>query len=455
MLLKAILDKQQTYFHQHHTKDVTFRRTQLKKLKAALQENEQLLYNAIYSDFKKSEFDTFATELALVYHEIDIARMKLSGWARKKHVSTNLINFPAQSYVIPEPLGSVLIIGAWNYPYLLTLSPMVAAMAAGCTMIVKPSEIPASTSKALLKIIAETFSPEYITVVEGGVSETTELLKLKFDKIFFTGSTAVGKIVYKAAAENLVPVTLELGGKSPAFVTSKANLKMAAKRIVWSKFLNAGQTCISPDYLMVEASIEDRFKEMIKQQIEKEKFDLENENYSQIINKKNFDRLAALIDQDKLFLGGKMNEEKRVITPTVLHKVSFDDAVMKDEIFGPILPIISYTNLDAAISEVKKLPKPLSAYVFSNSDKEKQKILTEVSFGGGGVNEAVMQITNPSLPFGGVGASGFGSYHGEHGFKAFSHMKAIVEKPNWLELPLKYFPRSKRKLWWIKQIFKI
>ncbi len=452
--LQDIFHNQKAYFDTNETKDISFRRTQLKRLKSCLKENEDFLCDAIYKDFKKSKFDTIATELALIYHEIDVAVRQLGNWSRRKSVPTNLVNFPARSYIIPEPLGSVLIIGAWNYPYLLTICPMVAAMAAGCTMIVKPSEMPIRTSNALKKVFSETFDEKYIAVVEGGIPETTELLQLKFDKIFFTGSTHVGKIVYKAAAENLVPVTLELGGKSPAFVTSNAHLKMTAKRLVWSKFLNAGQTCISPDYLMVDESIHEKFLMLLKAEVEKENFAVENDNYPQIINERNFDRLVAMIPREKVVAGGEWDKEKRWIAPTILRDVSFSDKVMEEEIFGPIMPVITYNNLDTAISEVKKLSKPLSAYIFTRSRKQKSKVLNELSFGGGGVNEAVMHISNSNLPFGGVGASGIGSYHGEDGFKTFSHFKAIVDKPNWLELPLKYFPHSSTKLWWIRKIFK-
>lgn len=452
--MRSIITEQRNYFNTHATKDVSFRIQQLKKLKKTLQANEPLLFEAIYSDFKKSPFDTLATELSLVYHDIDEACKKLFLWSRKKPVRTNLLNFPAKSYVIPEPLGVVLVIGAWNYPIQLSMAPMVAAMAAGCTVVLKPSELPARTSSVIKKIISESFSEAYIAVVEGGVPETTQLLAEKFDKIFFTGSTAVGKIVYKAAAEHLTPVTLELGGKSPAFVTADCNLKMTVKRLIWAKFLNAGQTCIAPDYVLVDKQIEQRFLEACREEIKKEQFSFTNGNYSQIINTRNWERLQSLIDPAKVFHGGTVDRTERYIAPTIIQNASFEDAIMQEEIFGPLLPVIAYDSLDEAINKVTKLPKPLSCYVFTGTSKTKKKVLTGLSFGGGMVNDAVMHITNSHLPFGGVGTSGIGSYHGEAGFRAFTHYKGVIEKSNWLELPLKYFPHTKTKLWWVKQFFK-
>ncbi len=452
--MHQLVANQRTYFNTHATKSIKFRQQQLKKLKTVLQSNEALLYDAIYSDFKKSPFETYISELALVYNDIDEACKNLYKWSRKQRVRTNLLNFPANSYIIPEPLGVSLVIGAWNYPYQLSLAPMVAAMAAGCTVILKPSELPVKTSSVMAKIISENFSTEYLAVIEGGVQKTTELLQQKFDKIFFTGSTAVGKIVYKAAAENLTPVTLELGGKSPAFVLKDCDLKMTVKRLIWAKFLNAGQTCIAPDYVMVDRSIAQKFLMLCKEEIEKEHFSFDNGNYTQIIDDKNLKRLHKMIDPAKVCYGGKVNGERRYMEPTILQNVTFDDPVMQQEIFGPILPVIAFTDLEESVEKVRMLPNPLSCYVFTRNMKMKKKILNEISFGGGMVNDAVTHISNSNLPFGGVGPSGMGSYHGEAGFKAFSHYKSIVEKSTLLELPLKYYPHTKGKLWWIKQFFK-
>lgn len=452
--MHEIVSKQRTFFNSQKTKELSFRLQQLKTLEKVLKQNEKLLLEAIYKDFKKSSFETYATELALVYQEIAHAKKYLSAWARPKRVATNWVNFPAKSYIIPEPLGVCLVIGAWNYPYNLSFSPVVAAIAAGNTVILKPSEIPSETSKVMHKLISENFDEAFFTVVEGGVAETTELLKQKFDKIFFTGSTPVGKIVYKAAAEQLTPVTLELGGKSPAFVTASANITMTAKRLVWGKFLNAGQTCIATDYVMVDEAVEAKFLEACKKEIEKANYAFENNNYVQIINDNNFKRLTSLIDTAKVYYGGNTDASQRYIQPTILQNVDFEDAVMQDEIFGPILPVIRYSNLSEAIQKVQQLPKPLSCYVFTTKASERKQILNTLSFGGGAVNDTVMHITNSNLPFGGVGFSGMGSYHGEAGFKTFSHYKSILHKANWLELPLKYSPISDKKLWWIKQFFK-
>lgn len=450
--MKEIVRQQKQYFNTHETKDLKFRLKQLTKLDTLLKSNEKLLYEAIYKDFKKSEFDTFVSELALLYHDIKDAKRNLRKWARVKRVGTNMLNFPAKSYIIPEPLGVCLVIGAWNYPYQLTLAPVIAAMAAGNTVIIKPSEMAAHTSAMMAKLINENFNPNYLKVVEGGIPETTELLNQKFDKIFFTGSPQVGKIVYQAAAKHLTPVTLELGGKSPAFITEDCNLKMTVKRLVWAKFLNAGQTCIAPDYVLVQKSIEEKFLELLKSEIEKEHFSIENENYTQIINDRNVNRLSEMIDSNKVCYGGVVDVSERIIQPTVLQGVTFQDKVMQEEIFGPILPVISYENLEDAIQQVNNHPKPLACYVFTNNTTQKNKILKEISFGGGAINDGVMHIANSKLPFGGVGNSGMGSYHGEAGFRTFTHYKSILEKSNLMELSLKYYPHSERKLNWIKRL---
>lgn len=453
--MREIIEKQRDYFNSNKTKSVDFRIRQLKKFRDLLKENEQALYDAIYADFGKSEFDTYTNELALVYIEIKDAIRNVRKWSRKKRVRTNLINFPAKSYVIPEPLGVSLVIGAWNYPYQLSLAPVVAAMAAGCTVILKPSELPAATSSVMAKLINAAFEPEYFQAIEGGVEETTELLDQKFDTIFFTGSVPVGKIVYQAAAKHLTPVTLELGGKSPAFVTESANLKMTVKRLIWAKFLNAGQTCIAPDYVMVHASVKDAFLALAKEEIEKSQFSVENGNYTQIINQKNFDRLKELIDPSKLFCGGSFDAELRQIEPIIMQGISFDDPIMEEEIFGPILPVLEYTDLSTAIAQVKERPKPLACYVFTTNSAEKHKVLHDLSFGNGAVNEALMQISNPHLGFGGVGESGIGSYHSKAGFDAFSHHKSILDKPNWIETSLKYYPYTEWKFKWIKRLMRL
>lgn len=449
--MKTVFQNQKNFFNSNKTKSIDFRKQQLKKLKKLLKENEDVLFEAIYRDFKKAKFETYTTELSLLYSEIETALSQLNSWSKKKRVRTNFANFPAKSYIIPEPLGVVLVIGAWNYPYQLAIAPAIAALTAGNTVILKPSEIAFHSSAIMAKIINESFDAAVFYVQEGGVPETTTLLELPFDKIFFTGSTAVGKIVYQAAAKNLTPVTLELGGKSPTFVCKDADLEMTAKRMVWAKFLNAGQTCIAPDYVLVEETIKTSFLKAIVRELKKTNYCIVNENYVQIINDRNFERLKKLIDPNKIYYGGKTDKTERLIYPTILDNCTFDDLVMQEEIFGPILPIISFTNLDEALAKVKEREKPLSCYVFTSSYAIQHKIENELSFGGGAINDAIMHISNNKMPFGGVGASGMGNYHGKFGFDTFSHFKSILNKPTWLEFNFKYSPYTE----WKQKIIKM
>lgn len=447
-----ILQQQKTFFNTHATKDLDFRKAQLQKLKKLVKSNEKLLYDAIYQDFGKSEFETFGTEISFVYKDIDYYLKNLKSFAKPKSVLTNIVNQMGSSKIVFEPLGNCLVIGAWNYPYQLTLTPVIAAIAAGNTCMIKPSELPENTMKAMAKLINENFDAQFLYVVEGGVEETTAILKLRFDKIFFTGSPRVGKIVYKAAAEHLTPVTLELGGKSPAFVTEKADLQIAAKRIVWGKFINAGQTCVAPDYLYVAENIKAKFLKVLIEEIKKRNYTDNVDHYCKIINERNFDRLEKMIDREKVVFGGETNREKRYISPTVLDHVTWDDAVMQEEIFGPILPILTYKNLETAMQTVVEGEKPLSAYLFSNDAKEQELFTEKLSFGGGCINDTLMHLSNDRLPFGGVGNSGIGHYHGKFGFIAFSHQKAILKKSNYLEPELKYPPYSDAKLNILKKL---
>ena len=447
-----ILQQQKTFFNTHATKDLDFRKAQLQKLKKVVKSNEKLLYDAIYQDFGKSEFETFGTEISFIYKDIDYYLKNLKSFAKPKNVLTNIVNQMGSSKIVFEPLGNCLVIGAWNYPYQLTLTPVIAAIAAGNTCMIKPSELPENTMKAMAKLINENFDAQFLYVVEGGVEETTAILKLRFDKIFFTGSPRVGKIVYKAAAEHLTPVTLELGGKSPAFVTEKADLQIAAKRIVWGKFINAGQTCVAPDYLYVAENIKAKFLKVLIEEIKKRNYTDNVDHYCKIINERNFDRLKKMIDRQKVVYGGETNREKRYISPTVLDHVTWDDAVMQEEIFGPILPILTYKNLETAMQTVVEGEKPLSAYLFSNDAKEQELFTEKLSFGGGCINDTLMHLSNDRLPFGGVGNSGIGHYHGKFGFIAFSHQKAILKKSNYLEPELKYPPYSDAKLNILKKL---
>lgn len=447
-----ILQQQKTFFNSHATKDLDFRKAQLQKLKKVVKSNEKLLYDAIYQDFGKSEFETFGTEISFIYKDIDYYLKNLKSFAKPKNVLTNIVNQMGSSKIVFEPLGNSLVIGAWNYPYQLTLTPVIAAIAAGNTCMIKPSELPENTMKAMAKLINENFDAQFLYVVEGGVEETTAILKLRFDKIFFTGSPRVGKIVYKAAAEHLTPVTLELGGKSPAFVTEKADLQIAARRIVWGKFINAGQTCVAPDYLYVAENIKAKFLKVLIEEIKKRNYTDNVDHYCKIINERNFDRLEKMIDREKVVFGGETNREKRYISPTVLDNVTWEDLVMQEEIFGPILPILTYKNLETAMQTVVEGEKPLSAYLFSNDAKEQELFTEKLSFGGGCINDTLMHLSNDRLPFGGVGNSGIGHYHGKFGFEAFSHQKAILKKSNYLEPELKYPPYSDAKLNILKKL---
>jgi len=447
MDISKIVNQQKRFFNSNSTKEINLRIETLKKLKHILKENEDNLYTAIYDDFKKSAFETYIAELSLIYNELNDAIRNLKKWSKQKRVRTNLANFPAKSYIIPEPLGTVLVISAWNYPYQLALIPAISAIAAGNTVVIKPSEIPNNTSKVLAQLINSNFDANHLSVIEGGVGTTTELLQQKWDKIFFTGSTPVGKIIYKAAAENLTPVTLELGGKSPTFVLADCNIKVTAKRIVWAKFLNAGQTCIAPDYLLVEKRIETELLKALKKEIQEFYPPSQNinENYVQIVNERNFNRLKQLIPNDKIYYGGEINPENRSISPTLLHNISFEDHTMQDEIFGPILPIIAFENLEDVITKIKEREKPLSLYIYSENKKIIKKILHEISFGGGAINESLVQMSNPNLPFGGIGASGIGAYHSKTGFDTFTHYKSILHKTSWFEPKIKYIPFTELK----------
>ncbi len=442
-----IINKQRDFFNSNTTKDIGFRKTQLKKLYAILKSNEQLLDEAIYADFRKSSFENYTTELSIIYHEIKLALKNLNNWTRTQRVGTDIANLPGKSYIIPEPLGNTLVIGAWNYPYQLSILPAVSAIAAGNTVIIKPSELAKNTSAAMCKIINENFAEEILQVVEGGIEETTLLLKEKFDKIFYTGSSEVGKIIMRAAADHLCPVVLELGGKSPVFILKDANIHLAAKRIVWAKFLNGGQTCVAPDYLLVEKGLKDKLVTAIKKEIQSQYGSniKESEAFVRIINKRHFNRLLSLLDKSKIILGGNTDIDDLFISPTLMGDISFNDKVMQEEIFGPILPIIEFEDFDWAIKMVKERPKPLALYVFSNNTKRINKIHHEISFGSGAVNDAIMQLTNVNLPFGGVGYSGMGSYHGKYGFDTFSHYKSILKKTNLFEPSIKYAPFTSLK----------
>jgi aldehyde dehydrogenase (NAD+) len=452
--IQEVVKNQRSFFQKQTTKSLAFRKETLQKLAEVLKSYEHELSEAIQADFHKSSFDTYTTEFALVYSDIQETIKSLAEWSRPKRVRTNLMNLPGKSTIYRDAYGVCLVIGAWNYPYQLTLAPAIAALAAGNTVIIKASELPAHSARVLAKMINTNFSPDLFYVVEGGPEETNLLIDLKMDYIFFTGSVRVGRLVYQAAAQHLTPVTLELGGKSPAIIDESAKLSTTVRRLVWGKFLNAGQTCIAPDYVYVHRSIYTQLLAELIKQIENNAYSLANGNYVQIINTHHFNRLRELMATDRVHYGGELDEENRVISPTVLTDVSWEDAVMKEEIFGPILPILVYDQLDEVISAIQSQPKPLSLYLFTRKSSVKKRIMSELSFGGGAINDTIMHITNSNLPFGGIGNSGIGSYHGEAGFKTFTHEKSVFVKPLWGEPSIKFPPYSSNKLKWIKRLLK-
>ena len=440
--IQTLLEKQREYYNSGATISVKFRIEQLKKLYAAVKKYENEICEQLTADLGKSGYEGFMCEVGLVLSEISYLIRHTKKFAKRKTVYTPLAQFPSHSFKQPVPYGNTLIMSPWNYPFLLTIEPLADAIAAGNTAIVKPSAYSPATSSVIEKIIAECFSPEYVAVVTGGRAENSALLEQKFDFVFFTGSQAVGKEVLRHTAEYLTPAVLELGGKSPCIVDASANIKLAAKRIVFGKYLNCGQTCVAPDYILCEGSVKKKFiSEVIKQiKLQYGENPIENKDYGKIINEKHFNRLCGLIDDNKVVFGGETNSQTCQIAPTVMDSVTAEDAVMGEEIFGPIMPVLSFDSFDEIVKELKNKPKPLALYLFSSDQKHKDKVMTELSYGGGCINDVVIHLATSEMGFGGVGESGMGSYHGKDGFDAFSHYKSIVDKKVWLDLPMRYQP---------------
>ena len=440
--IRCIVDGQRNFFLTGNTLDVEFRIQSLQKLKACILKYESEIHAAIQKDLGKSDFESYMCETGLTLSEITYMLKHIHSFAKEKRVHTPLAQFHSRSYRKPSPHGVVLIMSPWNYPFLLTIEPLVDAIAAGNTAVIKPSAYSPNTSAVIYRMISECFAPEYVSVVTGGRAENTCLLGEKFDYIFFTGSQAVGKEVMRKAAEHLTPVTLELGGKSPCIVEKSANLKLAARRIVFGKYLNCGQTCVAPDYIYCDASIKDALLKEIRHQVRKQfsKDPLHNKNYGKIINEKHFQRICGLIDPAKVVVGGETSPESLQITPTVMDNVSFQDAVMGQEIFGPILPVLTYQTLDEAISQIQSMPHPLALYLFTSDQSIARKVISQCGFGGGCINDTIIHLATSEMGFGGFGESGMGSYHGKDGFDTFSHYKSIVDKKTWLDLPMRYQP---------------
>ncbi|MBQ7780379.1 MAG: aldehyde dehydrogenase [Clostridia bacterium] len=440
--IEALLEKQRAYYKSGATIPVKNRIDALKRLYKTVNKYENEINDALLTDLGKSRYESFMCESGLALTEISYMIRHVKKFAKRKTVKTPLAQFHSHSYKQPIPYGNVLIMSPWNYPFLLTVDPLADAIAAGNTAIVKPSAYSPATSAIVEKIIGECFDPEYVAVVTGGRAENTALLDAKFDLVFFTGSQSVGREVLRHAAEHLTPAVLELGGKSPCIVDESANVKLAAKRIVFGKYLNCGQTCVAPDYVLCDKSIKGEFVKAVVNEIKKQYGDepLENKNYGKIINGKHFERLCALVDESKTVTGGETDASTCRIAPTVMDNVTYDDAVMGEEIFGPIMPIIGFDDFDAVVSELKNKDKPLALYLFSSNKKHIKRVTTELSYGGGCINDVVIHLATSEMGFGGVGASGMGSYHGKDGFDAFTHYKSIVDKKTWIDLPMRYQP---------------
>ena len=440
--IASLLDKQREYYKSGVTVPVNFRIEQLKKLYAAIKKYENEILQALHTDLGKSDYESFMCEIGLVLSEITYMIRHTKKFAKRKTVYTPITNFHAHCFKQPVPYGNTLIMSPWNYPFLLTVDPLADAIAAGNTAIVKPSAYSPATSAIISKIISECFDAEYIAVITGGRAENAALLEQKFDFVFFTGSQAVGKEVLRHTAEHLTPAVLELGGKSPCIVDKSANIALAAKRIVFGKFLNCGQTCVAPDYILCESSVKDKFINEVASQIKIQYGDnpLKNKDYGRIINQKHFERLCGLIDKNKVIIGGETDCGSNRIAPTVMDNVTDNDAVMGEEIFGPIMPILTFDDFDKTVDDLKDKDKPLALYLFSSDKGQIKRITTELSYGGGCINDVVVHLSTSEMGFGGVGQSGMGSYHGKDGFDAFSHYKSIMDKKTWLDLPMRYQP---------------
>ena len=449
--VKDIIRQQREFFATGKTKDVEWRIEQLKRLKQAIVDDQEAIVNAVKADLGRPDFEAYFEIVAI--SEINYALKHLKSWVKPKKVATSIDQFPASAKIYPEPLGVVLIISPWNYPFQLMISPLTGAIAAGNCAVLKPSEVAANTSRVIADIIQKTFDPAYIAVVEGGVEISQQLLEEKFDHIFFTGGTAIGKIVMQAAAKHLTPVTLELGGKSPCIVDSDVDLKYAAKRITWGKYLNAGQTCIAPDYLLVDRRIKSELLTELQKCVGEFYGDdpAQSPDYARLISRRHFERLEPLLKDGEIVIGGQTKPEEKYIAPTVMDQVSWESPVMQEEIFGPILPVLEYTDLKEAIAQINARPKPLALYIFSKDKQKQEQVLQETSSGGVCINDTVMQVGVSTLPFGGVGDSGIGSYHGKASFDTFSHYKSVLKKgfrfdPNWR------YPPYKDKLSLLKRI---
>lgn len=453
--LKQLIEQQKVFFNTGKTRDLSFIKSTLIQLKKSILKNEEAIFEALHKDFKKSKFEAYFSEIGILISEIDMTLKNLNAWTKPKKVRAAALNFPSRDYIYSEPYGQVLVIAPWNYPFQLAIAPIISAIAAGNTVVLKPSELTIHTAQIIEDILSEIFDKAHLCVVQGGIPETTSLLNERWDYIFFTGSVPVGKIVAKAAAQYMTPVTLELGGKNPCIIDDSVDLKLTAKRLVWGKFVNAGQTCIAPDYLIVEHSIKAKLIDHLKTEIIKAfgKDPKTSIDYPRIVNTRNLERLSEMLQGVNVVYGGQIDAEDNYLAPTLVDHPDLNSTLMEGEIFGPILPILSYFTKEDIEFIINRYEKPLGFYVFSNRKKFYKALIKKYSFGGGAVNDTMVHFGNPRLPFGGVGESGIGAYHGRLGFDTFSHQKGITIKANWLDIPLRYAPYT-NKLKKIKKAFK-
>ena len=440
--IQHILTMQKTYFASGATLPVRQRVNRLRRLYRAIRMYEDEICAALKTDLGKSRQESYMCEIGLTLSEITHMVKHIYLYAAEKRKPTPLAQYVSRSFIKPSPYGTVLIMSPWNYPFLLTIEPLVDAIAAGNTAVIKPSAYSPHTSAVIYRMISECFAPEYVSVITGGRAENTCLLGEKFDYIFFTGSQSVGKEVMRKAAEHLTPVTLELGGKSPCIVEKSANLKLAARRIVFGKYLNCGQTCVAPDYVLCDASIKDALLNAIQKEITRQfgEHPLDSPDYGKIINEKHFHRISGLIDHDKVIFGGHNDHNTLRIEPTVMDHVTYEDKVMQEEIFGPVMPVLTYNSLDELIGKINSMPHPLALYFFTRDKAAARKVTSQCQFGGGCINDTIIHLATSEMPFGGFGESGMGGYHGREGFRTFSHYKSIVDKKTWLDLPMRYQP---------------
>lgn len=455
MEFKVIIEKQKCFYNQGKTLSIDFRIDMLKRLKNAIEINENIICEALWKDLKKSQFESYETEIGLVLEELNLAIKKLKSWAKPKKKRTSIMHFISSSYVYPEPYGVVLIMSPWNYPFQLTMAPLIGAIAAGNCSMIKPSAHSINVTKVIEKIITDTFEEKFVAVVEpyGGREEISQLLKEKYDYIFFTGSVPVGKIIMENASKYLTPITLELGGKSPCIVDYDADLDIAARRIVWGKFLNAGQTCVAPDYLLVHKDVKNSLLEKMKFVIKDFYGDnaMESKDFPRIITDKQYNRLVSYLDEGNIICGGNFKKEEKFISPTLIDNIDWDCKIMQDEIFGPIMPVLEFISIEDVINILQDKPKPLALYYFSKNKQSQEYVLNRTTSGGGCINDTVIHVASSHITFGGVGESGMGAYHGKGSFDVFTHYRSIVKKSNLIDIAFRY-PPFKDKLKWLKKI---